>query len=130
MLVSETTTVRQPEFHNMSIRDLNDISICQLLWMILGRGHNTALRCRIVKLYDAAQRIVEISVALTQRTICCATSFLRYDAPAKCCGFDLNFTNILVISIKLRIIFYSKMSEDEKINTNLEKNVRHRKINT
>ena len=29
-----------------------------------GRGHNTVLRRRIVKIYDAAQRIVEISDAI------------------------------------------------------------------
>ena len=33
-----------------------------------GRGHNTALRRRTVDVYDAAQRIVETSEALTQRT--------------------------------------------------------------
>ena len=34
---------------------------------LLGRGHNTALRRRVVKIYDAAQRVVEISDALMQR---------------------------------------------------------------
>ena len=32
--------------------------------IVQGRGHNTALRRRIVKIYDGAQRIVEISDAI------------------------------------------------------------------
>ena len=40
----------------------------------LGRGHNNAVWRRNVKIYDAAQRIVEFSDALTQRTICNATT--------------------------------------------------------
>ena len=54
---------------------------------LLGRGHNTALRSRIAKIYDAAQRFVEISDEIWHLTIRCATSFLRYDAATQCCGF-------------------------------------------
>ena len=45
------------------------------------RGHKTALRRRIVKIYDAAQRMVEISEALIQCTrgnYCVAASHCNY----------------------------------------------------
>ena len=53
---------------------------------ILGRRHSTALRRRIVKMYDAAQRILKISDALSCRTIAQAMKLLRYVIALYCCA--------------------------------------------
>ena len=65
-----------------------------------GRGNNTALRRRIVNLNDAAQRIVENSDALAQRTVFCATSFLRYDTATRCCSLALCFHVVVVVELE------------------------------
>ena len=60
-----------------------------VIFFTYGRNHNTALRRSIVKIYDAAERIAEISCAIWHLTICSATSFLRCDAATQCCNLAL-----------------------------------------